>query len=133
MDISKIKIDTKAQNDGVTVELFPGVTVTVRSTATNEYRNALQREVRKQRRFIDANIPIPAEIMDGVVARLLAEHVIVGWSGLTEDGKPFAFTPENVAKIVSDPEYRQMRDMIADIAGENETFRRREVSDAKGN
>ncbi|BBK44023.1 hypothetical protein STVA_40430 [Allostella vacuolata] len=134
MKLSDLATDPVAEQAGVPVEILPGLVVTVRSTATPSYRNAQARLLRPLARLVGAGVAIPAEKQDEIAARLLAEEVVAGWQGLTdEDGRPIPFSRERAAAIFLDPAHRRFRDLVFEAANTAESFRRQFVADVAKN
>jgi len=134
MRLADLRTDPAAEQDGVSVELLPGLVVTVRSTATPAYRNAQARLLRPLQRVLAAGMPIPAERQDEITATLLAEQVVSGWRGLTdEQGREILFAPETARALFADPAYRPFRDLVFEAANTIETFRRAFVAAVEKN
>ncbi|MGE0724922.1 MAG: hypothetical protein AB7O45_11130 [Alphaproteobacteria bacterium] len=134
MKLSDLKTEPRAEAEGVAVEILAGLVVTVRSTATPGYRNAQARLLRPLARLVAAGMPIPAERQDEITARLLADEVVVGWHGVTDDdGVPISFSPARAFEIFRDPACRPFRDLVFEAANTAETFRRQRIEDVAKN
>lgn len=134
MKLKELKVNTELQGAGVPVEIVPGIVATVRSTATTEYQNRRNRLLRQFSKYIAAGMAIPAEKTDEITATLMAEYLVTGWQGVTDDDdKPIPFSRDNAFKLFRDPAYRQFRDLVFEAASADETFRRVEVGNAAKN
>lgn len=61
-----------------------------------------------------------------IAQEILAEHIIVDWRGLKEDGVELTYSKENAKKIVS--EYPEFADAIADASRDLSYFRELRVA-----
>lgn len=115
MDISKARPSTEAQNNGVWVDYDEETRFKVRSTESPEYTRAVQKHTRR----LSPAQQKQAGLMKQIVARCMAEAIIVDWEGVTDSDKKLAVTEENKAKLVEIPE---IRDFIADASQEHANF-----------
>lgn len=109
---------------GTVVEILPGLSVAVKSTATVEYRELQARLLKPLAKLISVGIPIPPVRQDEITATLLSEVAVLGWDGLTDDDdKPIHYSKDAAFKVFSDPQSRQFRDLCFEAASTPETFR----------
>lgn len=116
MKLSEIAVDLDKEREGewVPIPSLRGVELKVRGIRNNDYRQALQQSLRKlQRKYGDQ--PIPVQVQDKMQARLLARHVLVDWSGITDDdtGKVVKYTPDLGEEVLADPQYRKLADAVS--------------------
>lgn len=86
--------------------LYPGVVYRVRSVHYEPYATA--RDLALQalaRQYVET--PIPREASVNTAGRLLADHLLLGWSGFDE-----AYTPDVASRTLTNPAFREL---VADI------------------
>jgi hypothetical protein len=83
---SSIKKNVDAERNGEFIEIpeWPGVKLGVRSLELPAYKLALDQLVQRYaRKYKGKNAP--PEVRDSDVGKLLAEHILFGWSGFDEE------------------------------------------------
>ncbi len=113
MDIKRLTVEADKENEGVVVPLVrrdeepdlasdgTRASFTMLGRDSKKVRAVMdrqQREFAKQRGSID-----PDKIMANRIE--VAVAACVAWSGIEDDGKPFALTPENAKLVFSDRHY----------------------------
>lgn len=96
--------------------------------------------------WLKAYNKIPAPLRDGaqkgslagameksyetLAAKCMAEHVLLGWEGFTDDdGNPVPYTVETAAAILADPEQRPFRSIVTQYAQDDAAFRAQAVAE----
>ena len=105
--IKKIVPDDGAWMD---VPDWPGVRLMVRSIETKDYQQ--QRELLVQRRMKDLRRAPTTPEMEPALSKLVARHLLRGWEGLSEGGKPLDYSPETALEKLSDPAYSDLKDQV---------------------
>jgi hypothetical protein len=59
--------------------------------------------------------------------------VLLDWQGLQRGGAPVAYSPREAAAILADPAYKDFRDLVVELAGDQEAYRERDLEDAEKN
>lgn len=70
---------------------------------------------------------LPDNVAEDLAIEVLAECILLGWEGITYDGKPLPFNKENALKLLKESE--DFRDMVARISNERKTFQQ-EIDEA---
>ncbi|MCX5570619.1 MULTISPECIES: hypothetical protein [Kaistia] len=133
MKLANLKIDSARLEHGDWVGDIPGlgdIRLRVRGLGNDDYRRrqselsaALPRHLRKE----------PAE-QDKILNTLIVETLLEGWEKVeADDGKPLAFTRENVLAILSDPDMRAFSDGVIWAAGAVSERRKSDLDDDAGN
>lgn len=120
MRLSEIAVNVEAIEVGRWVpvdHILPGVRLKVRgidNTDCRRLRNKLVAEVPRVERIKG----LDTTKADAINARLLAETVLIDWSGLEdEDGKPLAFSKAKALEILIDPAFIVFRNAVEWAAG----------------
>lgn len=90
---------------------------------TPEYREAVRKITRQNKRQIENGTMSEAK-SDRIMADLMAEHILVGWRGLSNNGEEFEYTRENAVAFLSDPQYLDIKEWIMAQAQDAENYRR---------
>lgn len=126
MDLNKFKTSGELSQNGVTVEIAEGSTVTV-ARSGNENFNKKIRAVAKK--FGVGFKNLPEEKLERLLMECYVGTVLLGWSGLKKDGEDLLFSIAAGVELMLDKEYVDFRTLIENLANEPETFRK-EVIDA---
>lgn len=108
MNISSIRIDLKAEEEGRWIPWLGGSQIKIRSAQSNVFREALA-VARAKHAEILTKVGISREadkFNDEMTRRLVAEYLVVEWSGIDEDGRPLASTLQNRLRLCTDDRYR---------------------------
>ena len=128
VNLSSLKVDAKAQEEGEWVDLptlGEGVAVHTRSLHCRSYRRMLSRLSRKQTQRVIRGGDVDPVQNDIITARCFAETLIVqddsgiAWRGLNDEaGNPIPYDKELVFEWLTDPSYRKVADAFAWAASE---------------
>lgn len=116
MDISTIKVDTDAIENGAWVTDIPemgDVSFKVRgasSKAFTEHMAALSKKIPRSQRDRRGN-PLP-EVARGLMVDGIVDVLLLDWKGLTENGKPLPFSKDRARKLLSDPAFAPLRNAV---------------------
>lgn len=133
--------DTSLEEEGVWVDYGDGLQVKVRrlnSKHSRDVRRKLEKPYAAQFRSRD----MPDSLQEELLNKQMAQSIVVDWKGVEDpytqvpEGKeapPLAYSPENVLKIVSDPEFKDFREDILTAAMERTTFEKEQRKDAEKN
>lgn len=115
--------DENAERDGKWVELRAGLRVKVRYDDCLIAREWATKRAKKNRQLLIANGGVlPPKIQDQNHVDLLAEVLVVDWSGITDrEGNPLPCTKDNVRMLMR--ELPSLRRDVLFIASTEETFR----------
>jgi len=119
MQLNQIAVDVEREEKGDWVEVpdLPGVSLKVRSLYNKDYQHAQQVAARKMARRYGKQ-PIPPDVQTKTYARLLSDHVLLDWSGITdENGDAVSYSVEFGRDVLADPQYRRLADAVAWAAG----------------
>ena len=123
LDDIAVDLDREEQGDWVEIPDLPGVTLKVRSLYNKDYQHAQQAAARKiARRY--GNRLVPPDVQTKAYARLLADHVLLDWDGITdESGNGVEYAPEYGRDVLADPKYRRLADAVtwaANVVGDQD-------------
>jgi hypothetical protein len=133
MDISQIKVDSKAQEEGEWRDhpYFPGVRVNVRSAHSKAFkkrRAQLQNGIPRRQRGTGDAILVQEEIDQQAQCVL-----VLGFDGITENGEKVEYSPELVTRWSNDPDYRRFFDGVRELSEEIGIAEQSAVEESLGN
>lgn len=105
LKLKSIGVDQQKVNDGDWKDItdWPGVSVLVRGINYKPYQDARETALKNLSKKL-GRVPLDSEFAPEV-ARLAAEHLLLGWKGLDgDDEKPLDYTPELAMQQMCDPE-----------------------------
>lgn len=100
----KFKTNKAAEQEGIILDYGDGQTIKIaRAGGSNiRFEKAAQAKMRKFGLQAKHDLLEP-EQMRTIFREVLAETVVLGWTGFTdEEGKPLSFSKENVVKVFTD-------------------------------
>lgn len=122
--------DPDLEQEGVEVQIGEDAFITVRRTNNKkfgDYLTALRKphEQRIQRGTMNR------ELLDGLTRKAVAKHVLVGWRGITIDGKAVKYSPEKAEELMK--KFDDFQEDVLTAANTRETFRREVVEENEKN
>lgn len=133
MDLRALQTDLNKQENGVWQSIgedgaalllakLPNAKFTARMDALQKPYRALMRSGGR----------IPSDRAREITAKAIAETVLLGWRGLTQDGDEIAYSQEKAYELLSDPRYSALADLTVEMARDHATFSPDDVeADAK--
>jgi len=119
MKLTDIAVDLEREEQGDWVEIpdLPGVSLKVRSLYNKDFQQAHQLMARKlNRRY--GNRPVPLDVQTQSYARILAENVLIDWSGISDENEQAVeYSAELGREVLAEPQYRKLADAVTWAAG----------------
>jgi hypothetical protein len=134
MDLNRFKADTALEDEGVwnTVDAASGCRLKIARIGNRRYRETMARRLKPYRRALRSGT-LDDQVTERITAEVLAETVLLDWQGLERAGEAVAYSPEAAAAILADPAYKDFRDLVVELASDQEAYRERELEDAEKN
>lgn len=117
MDITQFKKDPAKEAEGVWIDGPEGCRFLIRSADAKQYRRAL---MRLSRQVSPAKLRKDPDAQLRMVTQAMAEATILDWTGVEQDGKPLACTPENRLALL---QITELRELISTEAQDIANFR----------
>lgn len=99
-------------------------------TNAQPMRDLLQAKLKPHRRAIRSGT-MPEEMTEALMTEVIAETVVLDWENVELKGETVPFSKKAALEILSDPEMKDLRDMIVVMAGDMELFRAEDLADAE--
>lgn len=129
--LERYQTDKTAEEEGVWVDFGGNVQVKVAritSKKSKEVRRKLERPLVRKNRSDDLSV----EQLEYLMTEQLAQAVVQGWRGVTDDeGNELPFTVENARAVLN--KFPDFREDIATASLEKETYRTAALKDELGN
>jgi len=131
---SRFKTDSKAANEGIWVEFeanddgsIPKFKISRMSSQNKVY----QKSARKHSKGLNSNGAvrnISDEQFDEMTLDIFVDSILLGWENVQpkDDGKEYLYTKENAKALLSDPNWVDLYDELANIANSKESFKKKE-------
>jgi len=116
-ELNQIRIDTQKQQDGVWYELGEARFLVARLGNAN-YRKIMGQKIPEYLRDTMEEI-----LRDRLIGEVLADTILLGWESLTENGADLPYTKGNCRRLMTAPEYSDLRDLIVGWASNAEKYR----------
>lgn len=141
MKLSSLKINSTRAEQGAWVSDLPqmgDLRLKVRGFSNTDYAAFMAREVaavpRDQREKGRSDGALKPKARDTLLIRGMVEHILIDWSGLTDDNnKPIPYSKERAMEMLLDPDLRPFRDAVAFAAAEVEEVQSDRVEAVVGN
>jgi len=107
-DVFKVyATDEKKENEGVEVQLGGGAAITVARMHNPNFSKCILAEHEKHKAALDA---LPEDerkkLDDEIMCRVLADSILVGFTGMGFKGKALAYSKENAIKLLQIKDFR---------------------------
>lgn len=122
MDLNKIRIDETKETEGVWVDVDANTKLLIGSAKGLVYRKALREALRTRIDELQGK-PLEEEEIEDITTRVMAEHLLLDWEGLTEGGEEVEYSAEKSVEILTDSAYRQFKEFVASKADDISLFR----------
>ena len=119
MELKDFKTDKDKEKDGVWEDLGDGCSVLVARYGNQAMVNAYRRYPRVLRQRLESG-QIDDDKSANVMAKVMADTILLDWKGLKEDGKEVAYSKEECVRILT--EYPDIRSMIFEISNEAQLY-----------
>lgn len=127
MDIQEIETNIQAAEEGVSFAFGEDCEVKIAQWHNKEHKKFLRKIYQKHGRKIENNA-INDEQSDKIMAPQWT-YIVKGWSGFTDDGKPFPFSEERLLAMAVDKKFAKFFERIANISKDETNFRAKNISD----
>lgn len=132
MKLNKFKQDLNLAEQGTTVDIGDGATVTVARIGNKNYVNRLKELTKPYKRQIDQKT-LHDDVWERLLMQAMADTILLGWTGMeNDDGSEMVYSKAQALAVLMDPEYADFRALVTDLANELEVFRKQEVEETTG-
>lgn len=132
MELNDLRTNEKAENEGVWEDFGGGTKVLIARIGNKRYETRLNALMKPYKRQIRAG-SMPDETMDKIIIQVMSETIVLGWEGLTENGKALKYSEAEANRILTDPRYKEFRNLVSDAAQDAAIYRELEVEEEAGN
>lgn len=120
LDFKSFATDSNAEEKGIKVPLGPGTSIIVARMGNRSFVNARKTKMRPYE-ALDRFGKVPEEVQDQILRELIAETVLLGWEGFTENGEPVPYSRENALRVLS--ENKEFLAFVVNASMDVENFR----------
>lgn len=121
MDISKIKTNPEAESKGAWVPFGGGTMFRIARIDNSEYVKMVSKALKTQKRAAKTGSLDDGFVLD-VMNKAIAEHILLDWKNLTDDEKPLAYSKKECLRLMTDPFYKNLRDLVFETAQDESVF-----------
>lgn len=115
MDIfAAFQTDTSLEVSGIWEPLADGVKVKVARNGTRAYSRAITAEVERYSLALEAKDEAADKVSEQIVIGVMAEYVLLDWSGFTENDEVVPYSKENAKRYLAVKDFRKKISQIAD-------------------
>ena len=122
--------DEKSELEGIWEDVAEGAKVLVARVGNKEYTERFRRLGKGLQRQLDRGT-MPEDKQAAILISIIAETILLDWSGLSDKGKPIEYSRETARTMLK--EYPDFRQLVWDIANDAENYRVKDREDDLGN
>ena len=119
MELKDFKTDKDKEKNGVWEDLGDGCSVLVARYGNQAMVNAYRKYPRVLRQRLESG-QVDDDKSSTIMAKVMADTILLDWKGLKEDGKEVAYSKEECVRVLI--EYPDVRTMIFEIANEAQLY-----------
>ena len=119
MELKDFKTDRDKEKDGVWEDLGDGCSVLVARYGNQAMVNAYRRYPRVLRQRLESG-QVDDDKSSTIMAKVMADTILLDWKGLKEDGKEVPYSKEECVRVLTD--YPDVRLMIFEISNEAQLY-----------
>ncbi len=113
MDLTVFKTDSDLETGGVWVDLDDVSKIKVARSDNKNFTNKLTKLMTPYKNAIRSNT-LSEDIADKIMLKCMSETILVDWEGITEEGEPLEYTPDNAYRILKS--YKDFRNLVSSIS-----------------
>ena len=127
MKLTKFKQNLVKAEDGATIDMGDGLKVTVARIGCKAYQDTIKKLTAPHQRAI-RNKTLDDSVYEDIMNKALVETILLGWEGLEDEaGNVIPYSKDKAMELMTNPEYKDFKEAISDLANEQEVFRQAEV------
>jgi hypothetical protein len=131
MDLfEQFAIDEKKEIEGVWVPSGKGSQVLVARYPNKKFEAAFDR-MSKPYQGGRRGASLPEDVGEKIFLRAFAEHVLLGWEGITDEGKPVTYSPREAERLLK--KYPLFREQVQGYAEKVDLFKKEDAAEVLGN
>ena len=128
MELNKLKTDSQKEVEGVWHDLGEGARIKIARAGNKAYAEYIQKAMKPHRKAIKAGT-LSDKVAEKIVVGALAETVLLDWEGFTEGGKAVKYSIDKAKEILSNPDFHDFKEMVAELADDAEAYRTEVLED----
>ena len=132
MDLRKFASNATKEREGVWIDLDETTKVKIARMDNPAFKKAMQRELGPYKQAVRSGT-LSEQQSEKIMAKVLAETILVDWKGMTEEGKELAYSVDEAQRILSAPHLQDFRKMVVSFSEDAALFREAELEDAEKN
>lgn len=132
MDIATFRTNKSLENEGAWTDLAGDARVKLARIGNRRYRDMLQAKLKPHRRAIRAGT-LSDEVTEALMTEVIVETVLLDWENIELNGVVVPFSRDAALDILGDPEMKDLRNMIVELAGDMELYRAKDLEEAEKN
>lgn len=131
MDFAKhYRTDETGEAEGVWIDWAEGARLKVARLGNPTYQKRFQALLKPHRHLRDRGL-LPEDVQSEILNKCIAETILVDWEGVEYEGKALPYSSDNALKLIS--EFKDFREDILTVAGEQAVYRQTEVDESSKN
>ncbi len=131
MDLKKQALDLDKTENGVWIEIDEKTSVLIARYGSPTFNKRMS-ELGKPYKYALAHGTLSEKKSNSILNKVIAETILLGWSGLASSGVDLVYSRETAIEILSDPENEDFKQFILEASKEAANFRQKELTETLG-
>ncbi len=127
MELNNIRLDLKKQSEGTWIDVDGTTQVLIARMNNPKFKRMFEKLAAPYRSAIKRNFT-DDDIAEDIMTKVIAKTILLGWKGLTRDGKEVVYSVKEAELILSTPELATFKDLVIESANDEENFRAEEIA-----
>jgi len=132
MDLSKTKINVKAENEGVWVDIDDKTSLLIARYLNPKHREYVNKKMEPYRRTQRMGQLSP-EVENEIEVDALSKFVLLDWRHLEDGGKEVPYTTERAAEYLGDKSLSWFLDIVMESSRDLSMYREEYIEDSADN
>jgi hypothetical protein len=143
-DLNDIELDLSLSDDGVEIEVGDGAYITIGRWGSRRFKRAvnkyagnkfaqIQKRMGNRRKLNGEQAEKDEQEAAEIMARVMADSVLLGWRGLTYKGETMEYSPDQAVRVLKDEKFEDFREFVELSAKDEENFRAKKIEEDAGN
>jgi hypothetical protein len=130
-DIRKLfGTNKQAEIEGKWNDIGDGIELLVARIGNPQYQKEFMRISKPHRRSLRRGT-LNDEVAERLLIKVMAKNILLGWRGLKEDDVEIEYSYTEAVRVLT--EYKDLRDIVSDIANEMDSFKDEDEEEGKKN
>lgn len=132
MDIKKTRTNKEREENGVWVDFDDETSLLIARYMNPHHKKFSKKAMSPLKRQMRANT-LPDKTYDAIEVKGMANHVLLDWKGMKDNGKKLAYSVKEAERLLGDPALDWFADFVREVSQDISLYREEEIEEAANN